>query len=208
MRCQRSWPPTHCLQGFWASISYPNGFFWSGKISMRAAYLMKLACQRLTDNKEKSGFSYSQDDERERVGRFAFSDISVTLRDSETWRGGKESWILCLKKKTKAGKHFWLRPPLSCSRWRVGKVNLYVARLHQPNRLKHFRECLTAVLHLEIRAPPKTQLIITMTSLHHFLFPFSFTRSLWMFGDALIDFSHHIKTDFPQKQPRTALGFQ
>lgn len=58
------------------------------------------------------------------------------------------------------------------------KVNLYVAKLHQPNRLKHFSECLTAVLHLEIRAPPKTQLIITMSSLHHLLSPFSFIRSL------------------------------
>lgn len=29
-----------------------------------------------------------------------------------------------------------------------------------------------------------------------------------MFGDALIDFSHHIKTDFLQKQPRTVLGLQ
>lgn len=99
-----------------------------------------------------------------------------------------------------------LNTPLSCSRWRVGKVNLYVARLHQSNRLKHFSECLTAVLHLEIRAPPKTQLIITMSSLHHLLFPFSFiqiTVNVWRCFDRL--FSSH-KDRFPSKTTTHCAG--
>lgn len=73
---------------------------------MRAEYLMTLACQRLTDNKEKSGFSYSPDDERERVGRFAFSDMYTVTERQRDMEGGEGILNTLLEKESKGWKAF------------------------------------------------------------------------------------------------------